>query len=112
MPDRTSRVLVLDPDFEHDGGHNYVTNQILLGRLGSSMRIVCPITLPASVAVQGAELCRAFPRNSYVLEDSRSAVERCVAKLRMESPAGERQTAMLNMFAAIIADQLADMNAS
>lgn len=106
------RVLLLDPDFEHHGGHNYVTNQILVGRLKSAVRIVSPATLPTSVVVQGAELCRAFPYNSYVLEDPPSTLERFVAKLGLRSKFCQHHAAMRDAFAVTIADQLADMNAS
>lgn len=57
---------MLDPDFEHDGGHNYVTNQILAAHIKRPVQIVCPVTLPAGVKVDGAELQHCFPGNSYV----------------------------------------------
>ncbi|MGB7206923.1 MAG: hypothetical protein WBD37_15740 [Anderseniella sp.] len=112
MPHTKSRVLVLDPDFEHDGGHNYVTNQILAGRVKSEVRIMCPVTLTASVNIQGAELCRAFPRNSYVLEESLSILEQIALKLRLHNPVGKLQAEMRDAFATAISGQLADMNAS
>ena len=105
-------MLVLDPDFEHDGGHNYVTNQILAGRLRSRVKIVCPVTLPASVAVQGAELCRAFARNSYVLDEPGNAFRQLVSMLRAQHQAAGHHAALRDSFASVIADQLADMNAT
>jgi hypothetical protein len=112
MPDRKPRVLVLDPDFEHDGGHNYVTNQILAGRIKSAVRILGPATLPPSVSVQGAQLCRVFPRNSYVLEERRSPVQQLIARLRARTPVNTQQAAEQTAFAAAIVSQLADMDAS
>ncbi len=61
-----ARVIILDPDFEHDGGHNYVTNQILASYLRRPVQIACPVTLPSDVRVDGTELHRCFPGNSYV----------------------------------------------
>lgn len=62
------RVIVLDPDFEHDGGHNYVTNQILAAHIKRPVQIACPETLSLAVKVDGAELHRCFPGNSYVCD--------------------------------------------
>ncbi len=66
MANTSSRVIILDPDFEHDGGHNYVTNQILVSHLGRPVQIACPVTLPFNVKIDGVEIHRCFPGNSYV----------------------------------------------
>jgi hypothetical protein len=105
-------VLVLDPDFEHDGGHNYVANQILAGRVKSAVRILCPVALPSSVSVQGAQLSRVFPRNSYVREERRSPVQQLIARLRTRTPFNTQQAAERAAFATAIVSQLADIDAS
>ncbi len=66
MSKLSSRIIILDPDFEHDGGHNYVTNQILVSYLRHPAQIACPVTLPLDVRVVGTELHRCLPGNSYV----------------------------------------------
>ncbi len=68
MASSATRVIILDPDFEHDGGHNYVANQILAAHIKGSVQILCPVTLPAAVTIDQAELHRRFPGNSYVAD--------------------------------------------
>ncbi len=63
-----NRVIIIDPDFEHTGGHNYTNNMFLAERVMSEVLIIAPTTLPLDITVGSASITRSLSCNSYIAD--------------------------------------------
>lgn len=68
-----SRIIIVDPDFEHGGGHNLTANSIIASNAAREVIIASPVTLPEQVQVRGAAIRRLFPCNSYSATNPRQS---------------------------------------
>jgi len=63
-----NRIIIIDPDFEHMGGHNYTNNMFLVQRVMSEVLIIAPDTLPLDITVGSATIMRCLSCNSYIAD--------------------------------------------
>ncbi len=66
-----SRVFIIDPDFEHAGGHNFTANSIIASYVAGKVVVVGPVTLPRQVQIPGVSIRRILPCNSYTTTNTR-----------------------------------------
>ena len=64
-----NRIIIIDPDFEHIGGHNYTNNLFLCERVTSQVLIIAPTTLPIDITVGNATITRCLSCNSYTADE-------------------------------------------
>ena len=69
-----SRIIIVDPDFEHACGHNLTANQIIASNVAGEVMILAPATLPAPVQLPGVAIRRVLPRNSYIATNVRGTL--------------------------------------
>jgi hypothetical protein len=63
-----NRIIIIDPDFEHIGGHNYTNNLFLSERVTADVLIIAPITLPIDTTVGSTTIIRCLSCNSYAAD--------------------------------------------
>lgn len=107
-----SRIIIVDPDFEHGGGHNLTANSIIAANVAGEVIVAAPATLPLQVQVSEALIRRIFPCNSYaatnprrtLLERLRSMVRSLFPKMRDAadvSPASQYRKVLQNFWEEI-----------
>lgn len=68
-----SRIIIVDPDFEHGGGHNLTADSIIASNAAREVIIASPVTLHEQVQVRGAAIRRLFPCYSYSATNPRQS---------------------------------------
>ena len=79
-----NRVIIIDPDFEHKGGHNYTNNMFLVERVRSETLIIAPKTLPIDITVGSAAITRCLSCNSYIADQQSTSSDKGYYQLEFE----------------------------